>query len=57
MIACVSPSDRNFEESIQTLNYAMKTNNIRNRPMKNRDLNAALMERLRLKNIQSDVEK
>lgn len=30
MIACVSPSDPNYEETIQTLNYALKTNDIKN---------------------------
>lgn len=30
MIACISPSDANYEETVQTLNYALKTNNIKN---------------------------
>ena len=37
MIACVSPSDANYDESVQTLNYALKTNNIKNRPCHNND--------------------
>ena len=32
MIACIGSSDHNFEENIQTLNYATKTNNIKNKP-------------------------
>lgn len=33
MIACLSPSDYNYEENLQTLNYAMKTNSIKNVPV------------------------
>ena len=32
MIACLSPSDFNCEENISTLNYALKTNKIKNKP-------------------------
>ena len=38
MIACLSPSDANYEENLRTLNYAMKTNNIKNLPVMNKDL-------------------
>jgi len=37
MIACISPSDANYEETMQTLNYALKTNNIKNLPQHNVD--------------------
>ena len=37
MIACISPSDENFDENLNTLKYAIKTNNIKNRPFKNLD--------------------
>ncbi|CDW83018.1 kinesin motor domain containing protein [Stylonychia lemnae] len=47
MIACVSPSDYNYEENIQTLNYAMKTNNIKNLPIKNKDLDMSAIEKLK----------
>ncbi len=33
MIACVSPSDAYYEETISTLNYATRTMNIKNKPV------------------------
>jgi hypothetical protein len=33
MIACVSPSEIYFEETLNTLNYAARTMNIKNKPM------------------------
>lgn len=41
MIACVSPADINMEESLNTLRYASRARNIRNKPIVNRDPNAA----------------
>lgn len=41
MIACVSPADVNLEESLNTLRYAARARNIRNKPVVNRDPNAA----------------
>ena len=41
MIACVSPADTNMEESLNTLRYAARTRNIRNKPVVNRDPDAA----------------
>ena len=41
MIACVSPADVNMEESLNTLRYADRARRIRNRPVVNRDPNAA----------------
>uniref|UniRef100_A0A8C5B4L0 Kinesin family member 7 n=1 Tax=Gadus morhua TaxID=8049 RepID=A0A8C5B4L0_GADMO len=35
MIACVSPSSADFDESLNTLNYAMRARNIQNRPTVN----------------------
>jgi kinesin family protein 4/21/27 len=37
MIACVSPADVNLEESLNTLRYASRARNIKNRPVVNRD--------------------
>ena len=37
MIACLSPSDRYFEENLSTLNYAAKASLISNIPTKNVD--------------------
>lgn len=47
MIACVSPADINIEESAQTLRYANRARNIRNKPVVNRDPNAAAISLLR----------
>jgi hypothetical protein len=41
MIACVSPADINFEESLNTLKYASRARNIKNTPVINRDPNSA----------------
>jgi Kinesin motor domain len=41
MIACVSPADVNLDESLNTLRYAARARNIRNKPIVNRDPNAA----------------
>lgn len=41
MIACVSPADINFEESLNTLRYADRARHIRNKPKINRDPIAA----------------
>ena len=37
MLACISPADVNFEETLSTLKYANRAKNIRNKPVKNRD--------------------
>lgn len=37
MIACVSPADTNFEESLNTLRYADRARKIKNKPIINRD--------------------
>ena len=47
MIACVSPADINIDESTQTLRYANRARNIRNKPVVNRDPNAAQISLLR----------
>lgn len=41
MVACVSPADVNLEESVNTLRYAARARNIRNKPVVNHDPNAA----------------
>jgi hypothetical protein len=33
MIACASPSETYFDETLSTLNYAARTMNIRNKPL------------------------
>lgn len=47
MIACVSPADINYEETLNTLRYANRARNIRNKPVVNRDPNAAQISQLR----------
>ena len=37
MVACLSPSDTNYEETMSTLKYAHNTKNIRNRPVVNEE--------------------
>jgi len=40
MIACVSPAEINFEETLNTLKYASRARNIKNKPIVNRDPNS-----------------
>eukprot|EP00347_Sterkiella_histriomuscorum_P019664 403340759 len=55
MIACISPSDKNYDENIQTLNYAMKTNNIRNTPVRNLDQSQLLKLQMQTRNQQQQL--
>lgn len=41
MIACISPAEINFEETLNTLKYASRARNIKNKPIVNRDPNSA----------------
>lgn len=47
MIACVSPAESNYEESLGTVKYASRARNIKNKPIVNRDPNSMLIESLR----------
>lgn len=47
MIACVSPAESNYEESLNALKYASRARNIKNKPVVNRDPNSVLIETLR----------
>eukprot|EP01083_Nonionella_stella_P064027 166520_1 len=47
MIACISPAADNFDESLNSLKYANRARNIKNKPVINRDPNSAKIERLR----------
>ena len=51
MIACISPADSNFAESYNTITYANRARNIKNKPVVNRDARdaklAAMMEQIR----------
>ncbi|KAJ1621225.1 P-loop containing nucleoside triphosphate hydrolase protein [Pavlovales sp. CCMP2436] len=48
MLACVSPCDADFEETLNTLKYAHRARQIQNRPMVNQDLERADAAQLRL---------
>eukprot|EP00121_Abeoforma_whisleri_P005957 Awhi_evm1s5407 len=39
MVACASPSDSDFMETHNTLKYAYRARNIKNKPVINEDLN------------------
>ncbi|KAI1700229.1 kinesin motor domain-containing protein [Ditylenchus destructor] len=43
MIACISPSDNNFDETLSTLRYANRAKNIKNKPRINEDPKDALL--------------
>lgn len=47
MIACVSPADNNFEETLNTLRYADRARQIKNKPIVNMDPAAAELAKLR----------
>lgn len=47
MIACVSPAESNFEESLNTLKYASRARRIKNKPVVNRDPQSALVSSLK----------
>ena len=47
MIACISPAEINFEESLNTLKYASRARNIKNKPVVNRDPQSAVISALK----------
>lgn len=47
MIACVSPSDRDFMETLNTLKYANRARNIKNRVQINQDQSSRTISQLR----------
>lgn len=57
MIAWVSPAEFNFDESLNTLKYASRARNIKNKVVVNRDPNSALIAQLRqqLYDLQKDL--
>lgn len=56
VIACVSPSDSNYEESLSTIKYASRARNIKNKPIVNRDANSMLIEALRAQVVTLSLE-
>ena len=57
MIACVSPSDRDFMETLNTLKYANRARNIRNKVTANQDKTSRtiMMLRQQLQNLQLEL--
>lgn len=47
MIACASPSDQDFVETLNTLNYANRAKNIKNKVVANQDKSSKLIGELR----------
>eukprot|EP00347_Sterkiella_histriomuscorum_P016618 403352497 len=47
MIACVSPAESNYEETLNSIKYASRARNIKNKPVVNRDPNSMLIDSLR----------
>ena len=47
MIACISPSDRDFMETLNTLRYANRAKNIKNRVVANQDKSSQVINQLR----------
>lgn len=43
MVACVSPADNNYDETLSTLRYANRAKNIKNKPRVNQDPKDALL--------------
>ncbi|KAK3873312.1 hypothetical protein Pcinc_021669, partial [Petrolisthes cinctipes] len=56
MVACVSPADSNLEETLSTLRYADRARKIKNKPIINRDPQAAELARLRQQLLQLQVQ-
>ena len=48
MIACISPSDRDFMETLNALNYANRARNIQNKVMVNQDKTSRQISELRM---------
>ena len=57
MIACVSPAESNYEETLSSIKYASRARNIKNKPVINRDANSMLIEALRnqITSLQTEV--
>lgn len=47
MVACISPSDRDFMESLSTLKYANRARNIQNKAVVNQDRTSQQLSALR----------
>jgi kinesin family protein 3/17 len=52
MVACLSPADNNYEETLSTLRYANRAKNIKNKPKINEDPKDAM-----LREYQDEIQK
>ena len=52
MVACLSPADNNYDETLSTLRYANRAKNIKNKPKINEDPKDAM-----LREYQSEIQK
>ena len=52
MVACLSPADNNYDETLSTLRYANRAKNIKNKPKINEDPKDAM-----LREYQEEIEK
>ena len=52
MVACISPADNNYDETLSTLRYANRAKNIQNKPKINEDPKDAL-----LRQYQEEIQK
>ena len=57
MIACISPAESNFDESLNSLKYASRARSIKNKPIVNRDPQSALISQLKqqIQELQSEL--
>lgn len=56
MIACISPAESNYEESLNTLKYATKAMNIKNTPVVNRDPHTTQINALKQRIIELECQ-
>ena len=56
MIACVSPSDRDFMETLNTLKYANRARNIKNKVTVNQDKTSKQIAAMRVEIMQLQEE-
>ncbi len=52
MVACLSPADNNYDETLSTLRYANRAKNIKNKPKINEDPKDAM-----LREFQEEIQK
>ena len=52
MVACISPADDNYDETLSTLRYANRAKNIKNKPKVNEDPKDAM-----IRSYQNEIQK